>query len=101
MEDHVKGIAKNLGTAVMENCLHWPAEKAYLNFTMHVSFFSCPLRDCCVLSGHRQDAYASLPPTPCSFKMAVPMAFTTSVASRTSKGTGLLALLAAGFALTG
>ncbi len=37
----------------------------------------------------------------CSFKMTVPMAATTSVASRTSKGTGLLALLAAGFALTG
>src|ERR1700722_9000508 len=33
--------------------------------------------------------------------MTVPMAATTSVASRTSKGTGLLALLAAGFILTG
>jgi FHS family glucose/mannose:H+ symporter-like MFS transporter len=33
--------------------------------------------------------------------MTVPMAATTSVVNRTSKGTGLLALLAAGFALTG
>jgi MFS transporter, FHS family, glucose/mannose:H+ symporter len=42
-----------------------------------------------------------LPRTPCSFKMTAPMAATTSVVSRVSKRTSLLALLGAGFVLTG
>src|SRR5258707_1369868 len=42
-----------------------------------------------------------LPRTPCSFKMTEPMAATTSVVSRVSKRTSLLALLGAGFVLTG